>query len=147
MAAAQRVNVAAPWFVLPAMSNLVQDLRYSLRQFHRSPRTVAVVVGSLALGIAANTAVFSFVNAIQFRPLPVADEATLVDLSETSATELCSGWSRLTPRRSRATTESDRSLRFHPAATWSSGIQSCANSGNRNLSGISGAETFLKASP
>jgi hypothetical protein len=91
MAIAQRVNVAAPWFVLPAMSNLLQDLRHSLRLFQRSPGTAAVVVGSLALGIAANTAVFSFVNAIQFRPLPVADEATLVDLSETSATELCSG--------------------------------------------------------
>ena len=49
------------------------------------------VVASLALGIAANTAVFSFVNAIQFKPLPVEDEATLVDLSETSDTELCAG--------------------------------------------------------
>jgi putative ABC transport system permease protein len=51
----------------------------------------AAVVASLALGIAANTAVFSFVNAIQFKPLPVADEATLVDVSETSPAELCAG--------------------------------------------------------
>jgi putative ABC transport system permease protein len=52
---------------------------------------VALAVLSLTLGIGANTAVFSFVNAIQFRPLPVADQSTLVDVSETSATELCAG--------------------------------------------------------
>jgi putative ABC transport system permease protein len=38
-----------------------------------------------------DASVFSFVNAIQFRPLPVLDEKTLVDVSETSATELCAG--------------------------------------------------------
>jgi hypothetical protein len=51
----------------------------------------AVIIGSLTLGIGANTTVFSFVNAIQFKPLPFADEATLVDVSEWSATELCAG--------------------------------------------------------
>jgi predicted permease len=51
----------------------------------------ATVVSSLALGIAANTAVFSFVNAVQFKPLPVHDERSLVDLSETSQSELCAG--------------------------------------------------------
>jgi macrolide transport system ATP-binding/permease protein len=50
---------------------------------------VAVAVLSLALGIGATTAVFSFVNAIQFRPLPFHDEDSLVDMHETSATELC----------------------------------------------------------
>jgi putative ABC transport system permease protein len=73
------------------MSNLLQDLRYSLRMLRRAPGMVAVIVSSLALGIGANTAVFSFVNAIQFKPLPVLDEDRLVDLSETSATELCAG--------------------------------------------------------
>ena len=59
--------------------------------FRRASGMVAVIVSSLALGIGANTAVFSFVNAIQFKPLPVLDEDRLVDLSETSATELCAG--------------------------------------------------------
>jgi hypothetical protein len=50
-------------------------------------------VVSLGLGIGATTAVFSFVNAVQLAPLPVQDEARLVDVSETSATELCAGCS------------------------------------------------------
>jgi putative ABC transport system permease protein len=73
------------------MTDLWLDLKYASRLARRTPLTVAVIVGSLALGIAANTAVFSFVNAIQFKALPVADEATLVDVSEWSATELCAG--------------------------------------------------------
>jgi putative ABC transport system permease protein len=53
----------------------------------------AVVVASLGLGIGANTAVFSFVDAIQFKALPFVDEARLVDVHEWSATELCAGCS------------------------------------------------------
>jgi hypothetical protein len=75
------------------MATIVDDIRSSVRLVRRSPGTVALAVLSLTLGIGANTAVFSFVNAIQFRALPVADEATLVDLSETSTTELCAGCS------------------------------------------------------
>ena len=71
----------------------MSDLRYAIRTFFRSPVATAVVVASLALGIGANTAVFSFVNAIQFRPLPFQDEASLVDVHEWSATELCAGCS------------------------------------------------------
>ena len=73
------------------MTDLWLDLRQALRLCRRAPVMAAVIVGSLTLGIGANTAVFSFVNAIQFRPLPVADENTLVDVSEWSATELCAG--------------------------------------------------------
>jgi len=73
------------------MTDLWHDLRQAVRLCRRAPVMAAVIVGSLTLGIGANTAVFSFVNAIQFRPLPVADEKTLVDVSEWSATELCAG--------------------------------------------------------
>src|SRR5215204_6250854 len=73
------------------MTDLWLDLKYALRLARRTLLTAAVIVGSLALGIAANTTVFSFVNAIQFKTLPVADESTLVDVSEWSATELCAG--------------------------------------------------------
>jgi hypothetical protein len=73
------------------MTAILDDLRSSARLVRRSPGTVALALLSLTLGIGANAAVFSFVNAVQFRPLPVADEATLVDVSETSATELCAG--------------------------------------------------------
>jgi predicted permease len=73
------------------MTHLFQDLRHSARLARRSPWTVVLAVLSLGLGIGANTAIFSFVNAVQFRPLPVAEEDRLVDVSETSATELCAG--------------------------------------------------------
>jgi putative ABC transport system permease protein len=71
----------------------MSDLGYAIRIFSRSPVATAVIVASLALGIGANTAVFSFVNAIQFRPLPFPDEASLADVHEWSATELCAGCS------------------------------------------------------
>ena len=77
--------------VFRPMTDLWLDLRQTVRHCRRAPVMAAVIVGSLTLGIGANTAVFSFVNAIQFRPLPVAGERTLVDVSEWSATELCAG--------------------------------------------------------
>jgi len=60
------------------MSNLFQDLRYALRTFRKSPFFVAVVVLSLALGIGANTAIFTLVDQLLLRLLPVKNPEQLV---------------------------------------------------------------------
>src|SRR5215213_9100832 len=59
----------------------MQDVRWAIRALIASPIASAVAVLSLALGIGANTAIFSVVNSLLLRPLPVADPQRLVTVS------------------------------------------------------------------
>src|ERR1017187_8084264 len=62
------------------MRTLIQDLRYGLRMLRKSPGLTAVVILTLALGIGANTTIFSLIDGILMRELPVQDAQNLVVL-------------------------------------------------------------------
>ncbi|MET0645299.1 MAG: ABC transporter permease [Pyrinomonadaceae bacterium] len=95
------------------LRQLAQDFKYGLRTMRRAPGFTAVAVLTLALGIGANTAIFSVVNAVLLRPLPYRDPARLV-------TVLHDGWKPVAPANFLDWREQSRSFESIAAAQlWS----------------------------
>ena len=73
------------------IEHLYQDLRYTVRMMRKNAAFTSVVVSILALGIGANTAVFSIVDAVLLRPSPYPSAHSLVRVEETSTRRILSG--------------------------------------------------------
>src|SRR5262249_6885274 len=75
------------WWGFPSLESILQDVRFGARLLARAPGFTILAVLTLALGIGANTAVFSAVDALLFRPLPFAQPDRLVAAWQTQG-----GW-------------------------------------------------------
>jgi predicted permease len=72
------------------MENILQDLRYELRTLIKSPRFTSIALVTLVLGIAANVAIYTFVDAALIRPLPYHDASLLMEVYDTRTAEVFS---------------------------------------------------------
>ena len=73
------------------LDGLIQDLRFAIRLLRRSPTFAIMAIATLALGVGANSAIFSLINGVLLRPLPYDHPGQLADVIELHK----KGWARL----------------------------------------------------
>src|SRR5690348_430231 len=100
------------------LESLIHDLRFGLRVLLRRPAFTAVIVMVLALGIGANTAMFSIVDAVLLRPLPYRDSDRLVLVWQSSKEHRATGEWFNTYREFQEWQQNSRSFEKVAALTW-----------------------------
>jgi predicted permease len=106
---------------VPWLENRLQDVRYTFRQMRSAPKLTTAVALTLALGIGANTAVFSMVEAVLLRPLPYSNPDRLVVVWQTDAAHRTTGAYFNAYREFEAWQQNSRSFERLAAITWANG--------------------------
>ena len=128
-----------------------QDVRYAVRTLRRSPGFAAVAILTLSIGIGANTAIFTVVNSLLLRNLPVAEPQHLARIVSGTAVADALGarcaWPDCNEWWSYAVWDQIRqSQLFEETVAWSGGLSNLAQAGEmRFIEGVKGSGTFFTA--
>jgi len=87
---------------LPPLESILQDIRFALRQMQKAPGFTLTAVLTLALGIGANTVIYTLVDSILLRPLPYAQQDRLMRITGSNFTTSPKGWVRALGEDSKA---------------------------------------------